>query len=261
MSTPPRLRLGAEDLKVFDLFLGGACDLPAIALATGCPPERVRTLYEAWCAEPRARELRRWIAMNRPPPRPPAPPWPPTVLDALHPPGHPLHPASGRATPADVAAQIARVLEAFKRIDAPELRALLERLIEDARAAGLGASTLPLALVCEERVTRRELFEVASYSVQVPCRPEHLVLTPETARSFDLYDFQVGRRSQLPAPGLLPLDTFSVEYVGPGRLSELQRWKGDECPVGMAVRLVVRLRPEVEGAMFRGLLWCSVKLP
>jgi hypothetical protein len=85
-------------------------------------------------------------------------------------------------------------------------------------------------------------------------RPEHLVVSPETARAFEVQSFLVEDQQQLGASPL-PLETFSIEYDRNMRLTKLVGWQGDTCKPGRPVELEVR-RVGPEGEIgFRGVLW------
>jgi hypothetical protein len=161
-------------------------------------------------------------------------------------------------TAADLAAHVERVERALAGAGMPEVLALLQRINAAAERVGLGAARIPFGLIGEPLDGGHDVLEVRPH---VSCQPEHLVLTAETARGFDLVDFKVGKNSQFGGPECLPLDTFSVDaYARAGdRLSSVQAWHGtDVCYPGMSISLYVHaLR---RGPLqFRGLLWCRVR--
>jgi hypothetical protein len=157
--------------------------------------------------------------------------------------------------------QLASVEAAFEKLDVPDLRRHLRSLLDEASRAGLvgGAGRFPLPLIAEPAELAGQSWHVEAPRVQVYATPEHLVLSPDTARAYELHDFKVGKNTQFIAPGPLPLDTFSVEYAKNERLSDLQRFRCDECPPGIDIHLVVALRHAAPRAPFRGLLWCGVR--
>ncbi len=158
-------------------------------------------------------------------------------------------------TVADLAAHVERVEHALATAGMSEVLALFHRLNAAAQRSGLGGSRIPFGLIGQPIDRGQDLVEIKP---QIWCQPEHLVLTAETARGFELVDFKVGKNSQFGGLECLPLDTFSVDSYARGgeRLSSVQAWHGtDVCLPGMPITLFVHAlrRGPIQ---FRGLLWC-----
>jgi hypothetical protein len=178
-----------------------------------------------------------------------------------------------RMSLADIAQHTANLRKILDKVQAPELARLLRSLEQHAGDAGLGDKYMPIGLIGDVPVGGSSYIEAPS--VQLECRPDYLVVSPDSARFFELLDLKVGKDSQLISSGIIPLDTFSAEYLHNDRLSAIQRWKGaDWCSPGLRLSVVVQptkaMREAREGRMptaslgpdtlpFRGVLWCQVR--
>lgn len=103
--------------------------------------------------------------------------------------------------------------------------------------------------------------EGAVFVTQPQCvaRFTHLVVTEDTAQSFVLEDFKVGKNSQLLSE--LELTFFSMKYQENDVLSDISRIGGDVAMVSQIVSLNVRRVKDGRGPKnFTGILWAEFDL-
>ena len=94
---------------------------------------------------------------------------------------------------------------------------------------------------------------------QCVSRFTHLVVTEDTAQSFVLEDFKIGKNSQL--LGALDLTFFSMKYQESDVLSDIFRMPGDTVEVSQIVSLYVRRKFDGRGPKnFNGILWAEFDL-
>jgi hypothetical protein len=160
-----------------------------------------------------------------------------------------------RWTRGDVRAHIDNLTKGLREAG---LLALVEQLRKMAIVEGVGPTVrFPFSLDSATPIDRVGRWEVKCRP-QLPCRPTHIVLTPETARGFKLLMYQVGCEPQSFDCGELGLDCFSIEYAGNAQLEEVLQWRGGICPVGAHIGLLFERRNDRNGPLpFRGLLWCN----
>src|SRR5271170_7941176 len=95
-----------------------------------------------------------------------------------------------KETHGDFAAQIAEVKKAIDKVNTPELRAmhqLLQKLLPSIREQDY--RRFPVGLI--EEPDENGVIK-CQIEPQLPCRPTHLVLAPETAHGYDLNGIFVG---------------------------------------------------------------------
>jgi hypothetical protein len=89
------------------------------------------------------------------------------------------------------------------------------------------------------------------------CHPRHIVLTEETASSFELADFKIAATSNIASGGMLPLEPFSVKYYAENeKLFNIQEWDLPTVSPGMRIQLAVHNKSDKPCA-FRGILWAN----
>ena len=141
--------------------------------------------------------------------------------------------------------------------DSPELSAHLRTrasLLEPAATTYERVVRVPFGLIGAPTSLGADV-ELRLIKPPVPFRPEHMVLSPESAHNFELVTFVISGMNQYLDREPLPLDTFSVEHLKNDRLSELQAWKGDTCDPSTSIKIAVRRVQRRGKFAFRGLLW------
>jgi hypothetical protein len=94
---------------------------------------------------------------------------------------------------------------------------------------------------------------------QCVARFTHLVVTEDTAQSFVLEDYKIGKDSQL--FGELDLTFFSMKYQESDILSDIFRMPSDTAQVSQLVSLFVRRKKDGRGPRnFTGILWAEFDL-
>jgi len=101
----------------------------------------------------------------------------------------------------------------------------------------------------------------ATFLTQPQCvvRFTHLVVTEDTAQSFVLEDYKIGKDSQLFDE--LDLAFFSMKYQENDVLSDISTLRGDVAQVSQIVSLFVRRKKDGRGPKnFTGILWAEFDL-
>ena len=145
-------------------------------------------------------------------------------------------------------------------------RPLVDHLSRMSEKLGQPVGRVPFALVGESDTNGAVYFQLRPW---IPVRLTHFVLEPDTARAFELVDFNVGQSMQSPGDAgdsfALPLETFSIEYMRDDVLAKAQEWVTPIAEPGGRITIYARLRDDVgkgklggrAGVRFRGLAWCN----
>jgi hypothetical protein len=165
-------------------------------------------------------------------------------------------------------ALVAEAKQAFEHAGLPEMLRHLENLAERAKLPDARWPFPLMALPDKQGIVHVTL------EPQVKVRVTHLVLSPESARAYELLHLSVGHSAQYPGGSrdtkgarqhALPMETFSIEYLVDGRLAEVQGWKTAPASPGVRIELIAQLRePHVPGAPdipLRGLAWADIFWP
>ena len=165
--------------------------------------------------------------------------------------------AEGHWTEEDFRAHLGKVEEALG--DIPSLLSFLSKY----QPRGKFSERIPFGLWAhEDHSVAVAAGQMAAIFVipMIAMRPTHLVLSDETAASFELVDLKIAARSELGTWVSLPLDTFAVRYYAsqedPQRLFSLQDWSHNTVRVGQRIQLDVR-NTASEPRHFRGILWAN----
>lgn len=166
-------------------------------------------------------------------------------------------------TESDLARQVDRVVELFRKSGIRDLAEHVERINHAAGKLGLSRMRVPCALV--EREGSREstrgvgsMIGLKEIRPQVECTIDALVLPDDVSRSYELMDLRLGNICTNIDAEPLPLETFSIEYLRESdRLYTVQQWKTDIVTPAHKVLAIVRQRVH-PAPPFRGVLWMRV---
>lgn len=167
------------------------------------------------------------------------------------------------------------------RVTRKELKNLVEKAIRTLDDARFGELVTKISRVYEELgvVDMRAPFALkqmpdecgrVTFEIKpdVCCRLTHLVLSPDTAKLYELASpIIVGNVYQTPGGSIspIPLETYSIEYMSDNRLAEVQSFKSPKMHPGLKAVLMAQLRDaknmgelqRVYDIEFRGLLWAD----
>jgi hypothetical protein len=171
-------------------------------------------------------------------------------------------------TPADVRGHLDALGEELDALDGKSLRELLDRF-----QSRFGARIAPQERGRSERVpygviSKTPIGSSGSGEVRifpmVPTRFTHLVVSPFTAKYFELVQLMSGRHPLGGSSDPLPLETFSIEYGHDDTLCAVQSFKIPMTEVGQSFVILFQRRADTEHLSpeyFRGLFWADVVFP
>lgn len=153
----------------------------------------------------------------------------------------------------DLAAHVDRVIKALKKTGTTDLVALVERLTSMTKANY--QETCPFGLIKDPE---NGIVEI-TMQPDVTCKLTHMVLSPETARSYDLEYFQMANVHQIQGINPIPLDPFSIEYMQDDRLASCMKWESVTLTPANRFTICARLRKDFVPVQFRGVLWAKIR--
>jgi hypothetical protein len=154
----------------------------------------------------------------------------------------------------DLAAHVDRVIKALKKTGTTDLVALVERLTSITKVNY--RETCPFGLIKDPE---NGIVEI-QMQPDVGCKLTHMVLSPETAKSYDLEYFVISNVHQFQGGNPIPLEPFSIEYMQDDRLASCMKWETVTLGPGNRFTIIAKLRKGFEPVQFRGILWAKMKV-
>jgi hypothetical protein len=156
------------------------------------------------------------------------------------------------STDGDLATHVERVVKALEKSGSIGLAHLVERL--RAQVKPRIELHVPMGLIAEPDDHGNIVITDQPYTT---VRFTHLVLEPETAKSYEMTFFQVANVHMVITSDPVPLETFSIEYLQDDKLAHCMAWK--TMTIGPANRFTIAaaLRKGFKPVPFRGLLWAE----
>lgn len=150
----------------------------------------------------------------------------------------------------EIEANIDKLVKALEKSGARELVRLVNKLVSASESKF--NYTVPYGLIADPDEHDSVQMTSSPYTV---CKFTHLVLSPETAKSYDLEFFQIANIYSTGDANPIPLEPFSIEYMNDDRLAACMEWKS--VTIGPANRFSIsaRLRKGFSRVQFRGVLW------
>jgi hypothetical protein len=156
-------------------------------------------------------------------------------------------------TKEDLTSHIDRIVKALEKSGVRDLVNLTKRLSELVKTVDRRKYNMPFGLIQEPKNGRVEF----TTQPNICCRLTHLVLSPETAKSYEMEHFQIANIYSTGDDHHIPLELFSIEYMNDDRLANCMQWKTVELSPANRFTISASLRTGFSPVEFRGILWAE----
>src|ERR1700730_3376660 len=164
-------------------------------------------------------------------------------------PEEPDHSPPAGLTQEDLMSHVDRVVKALEKSGAADLVGLVRKI--QAQVQPKVSTRIPFGLIAEPN-DYGNVDIVQQPNTQ--CRLTHLVLTPDTARSYELTGFRAANIFLQEGISNIPLEPFSIEYLQSDRLATCMAWKSLLMTPSNRFSIFAHLREGAIPCQFRGIL-------